>query len=74
MIINYISIQKITNNKIQKQIRPDNIVTIKFFVIKPEIKATNIDNTFGSLSCTRFSFKSKKTAGKIMAGKTAEGT
>tara|TARA_B100000683_G_C12188097_1_gene431388 strand:- start:126 stop:350 length:225 start_codon:yes stop_codon:yes gene_type:complete len=74
MAFNYISIQKITNNKIQKQIRPDNIVTIKFFVNRPEMKAINIDITLGSLSRTRLSFKSKKTAGKIIAGKTAEGT
>ena len=62
------------NNIIQKEINPDKIVIIKFLDSIPIKKAINIAITFGSLNSFRIPSWFIKTAGNIIAGKTADGT
>ena len=50
------------------------MVITRFFVIKPIINAIKIETTLGSLNSTKVPLLSKKTAGKIIAGNTADGT
>ena len=59
---------------IQNEINPDNIVKIKFLESMPIKKAIDIAITLGSFISTSIPCWFKKTAGNIIAGKTADGT
>ena len=50
------------------------MVAMIFLVKKPTIIAPIIPNIFGSLISTKLPKSFKKTAGKIIAGKTVDGT
>ena len=60
--------------KAQYEDNPDTIVKITFLVKKPITKAVIAPNIFGSLIATKVPKSSNKTPGKIIDGKTTDGT
>ena len=69
----WLSNQK-TKITIQYEDRPDTIVKITFLVKNPITKAVIAPNIFGSLIVTKVPKSSNKTPGKIIDGKTTDGT
>ena len=59
---------------IQYEDRPDTIVKITFLVKNPITNAVIAPNIFGSLIVTKAPKSSNKTPGKIIDGKTTDGT